>query len=124
MRQILVLNSGSSSIKYELFDMDAGIALQSGLVERIGERESRLKQQLPTSSAKSASRTIELPIPDHRYGIELIGRMLAENNRFAGGEHLVGIGHRAVHGGERFSCPTLIDDRVIESIRELGKSVV
>ena len=119
MRQILVLNSGSSSIKYELFDMDAGAALESGLVERIGEGESCLKQQLPASTAKSKSRTIEALIPDHRHGIELISRVLAENERFEGGEHLVGIGHRAVHGGERFSSPTLIDDRVIESIREL-----
>ena len=119
MKQILVLNSGSSSIKYELFDMDAARALESGLVERIGEDESCLKQTLPTSTPSPQSRSIDVSVPDHRQGIELIRRALSENASCADGEHLVGIGHRAVHGGETFSSPTLIDDRVIQAIREL-----
>lgn len=119
MKQVLVLNSGSSSIKYELFDMQAGRALEAGLVERIGEEESCLKQQLPTPSGPPTKNTIHTPIADHREGVELIARTLAKNDRFAGGQHLVGIGHRAVHGGERFSKPTLIDEHVIKSIRQL-----
>ncbi|QDV44242.1 Acetate kinase [Stieleria neptunia] len=121
MKQILVLNSGSSSIKYELFDMDAGRALESGLVERIGEGESCLKQTLPASTPKSPSqsRSIDVAVPDHRQGMDLIRRALSENASFAGGEHLVGIGHRAVHGGETFSGPTLIDDHVLQAIQAL-----
>ncbi|MDV6034065.1 MAG: acetate kinase [Phycisphaera sp. RhM] len=119
VKQILVLNSGSSSIKYELFDMDAAGALESGLVERIGEDESCLRQSFPASTSTPPSRSIDVSVPDHRQGMELIRRALSENASFAGGRHLVGIGHRAVHGGETYSGPTLIDDRVIRTMKQL-----
>ncbi|WP_182865722.1 acetate/propionate family kinase [Rhodopirellula sp. JC639] len=119
MKQVLVLNCGSSSIKYELFEMDQGRALEAGLVERIGEAKSCLKQTSSGSGTNWPSRTTEVSVPDHRHGIDMIRRVLSENASFDGGRHLVGIGHRAVHGGETFSRPTLIDDQVLAAIRDL-----
>ena len=116
MKQILVLNSGSSSIKFELFDMDRCVALEVGLVERIGEEKSRVKCQ----STRGEARVIEAKIPDHGVGINLMRELLAENESFADGEQLVGVGHRVVHGGELFCGPQLINQSVIESIRKLA----
>lgn len=118
MKQVLVINSGSSSIKYELFDMTDRTALASGLLERIGEPESRLKHEAYSGSTRE-KQVFEEPITDHGQGMKLIGRVLAQDERFRDGSRLVGIGHRAVHGGETFTQPTLIDDSVIESIRQL-----
>lgn len=118
MSQILVLNSGSSSIKYELFDMAGGDVLASGLIERIGEPESCLKEEHPSPPDGQAKKLI--PIPDHGQGIQAINEVLSKNERFDGGDHLVGVGHRVVHGGELFSGPTLIDDAVTDSIRDLS----
>jgi len=118
MEQVLVINSGSSSIKYELFDMTDRSALASGLLERIGEPESRLKHEAYSGSTRE-NQVFEKPIADHGQGMKLIGRVLAQDERFGDGSRLVGIGHRAVHGGETFTQPMLIDDSVVESIRQL-----
>lgn len=115
MKQVLVLNSGSSSIKYQLYDMSAGTVISTGLLERIGEPRSRLEHQ----RAGEATSAIEERIEDHRQGMNLIIRVLARTNGFENGRFLVGIGHRVVHGGEMFRSPTLIDDSVVESIRGL-----
>jgi acetate kinase len=118
MQQILVINSGSSSIKYELFDVGAGVVLESGLLERIGEEESRLTRTTGDTPPESVSRSVA--VADHAQGIELISNAVSQNEAFRGGEFLVGIGHRVVHGGEEFAGPTLIDPSVVESIRELS----
>ncbi|QEF98758.1 Acetate kinase [Stieleria maiorica] len=119
MTQVLVLNCGSSSIKYELFEMDEGRALASGLVERIGEAKSCLKQTSAECTSNPPSHVAEVAVPHHRQGIDMIRRVLSENASFDGGRHLVGIGHRVVHGGETFSRPTLIDDHVLAAIKGL-----
>lgn len=118
MQQILVINSGSSSIKYDLFDVDAGAVLESGLLERIGEEECCLTRTTGDTQQETASRSVA--VADHAQGMELIGKAIAQNEAFRGGECLVGIGHRVVHGGEEFVGPTLIDPSFIESIRELS----
>ncbi len=118
MQQILVINSGSSSIKYELFDVGASVVLESGLLERIGEPECRLTRTVGDTSQEPRSRSVA--VADHAQGIELIGETVAKNEAFQDGEYLVGIGHRVVHGGEEFTQPTLIDPSVMESIRELS----
>jgi acetate kinase len=95
--RVLVLNTGSSSIKYRLFDMDGQASLADGTLERIGEEGSE--------------------VADHRQGLDRIFGTLEASGRLSDG--LAAIGHRVVHGGERFSAPALIDEETVAAIREL-----
>jgi len=90
---VLVLNSGSSSIKYQLLRMDDEVVLEGGTVERIGEAGE---------------------VPDHRAGIDAILASIDLTSPIAA------VGHRVVHGGSRFTGPTLIDDEVDRAIDELS----
>jgi acetate kinase len=101
-RKILVLNSGSSSLKYRLFDLDGERVLASGLVERIGEPSAATGQP---------------PVPDHRAAIAGIVRQLEASGSLSGGADLSGIGHRVVHGGEDFAAAAVVDERVLAAIR-------
>jgi acetate kinase len=116
--KVLVLNAGSSSIKYELFDMTHRRALASGLLERIGERESRLTHQQRAAGGATPEIERKGPVADHREGFGWIGEALRESGTVRESGELYGVGHRIVHGGEVFQEPTLIDDRVMERIRE------
>jgi acetate kinase len=119
MSRVLVVNTGSSSIKYQLFEMAEGAGdghdvLASGLVERIGEAGAKL-----THRAEGAEPlVVEDRIADHSEGFE---RLFAAFDQ-AGGPiaELAGIGHRVVHGGDRLTAPTLIDDQAVEAIAELA----
>ncbi|MBT3192847.1 MAG: acetate kinase, partial [Verrucomicrobia bacterium] len=115
---ILVINSGSSSIKYEYFDLERRQALASGVLERIGEDQACLKHRHQDAQGQAQEASSERPIPDHRAGLEWIGHVLEESGLKAGDNDLDGIGHRVVHGGEVFTEPTLIDDEVIAAIRD------
>ena len=109
MGNVLVLNTGSSSIKYRLFDMTGPTELAAGVVERIGEATSRFTHQ-----AGGADPVVtERPVADHHEGFALVFEALGRP-----GDGLAGIGHRVVHGGERFSAPALVDDQVVAAIRE------
>jgi acetate kinase len=110
--RVLVLNTGSSSIKFQLFDMGGRTVLLSGLLERIGEETSRLTWR--ASDAKP--RTVDARVADHREGLARILEAFESSGGLLDG--LDGIGHRVVHGGERFAQPALIDDEVVEAIRE------
>ncbi len=115
--KVLVINSGSSSIKYQLFDMSAALVLVSGLIERIGEpqavhRHTDHQDGVDETKSKHA-------IPTHRDGLLEIGRVLRESGIIHEFSELSAIGHRVVHGGEYFTQPTLIDDEVVERIREM-----
>ena len=124
--QVLVLNSGSSSIKYRLFDDTGGAGsaddsgdgltlLARGLVERIGESSSMAAQ---TSVAADGTETEDvedgITITDHAEGFRWIVDRL-ESSGLA--DDLGAIGHRVVHGGEEFSAPTVIDEAVISRIQ-------
>ena len=116
---ILVINSGSSSVKYQLFDMHDGRVLTSGLVERIGEAESRLVHRwLQDGDMQELVRSEA--IADHQYAFEAIGAAMRDGGSLADVARLDGIGHRVVHGGEEFTQPTPIDAAVVERIRALG----
>ena len=97
--RILVLNSGSSSLKFQVFDMAGPHLLIGGAAERIGEPDS---------------------ISDHASALDYVDRRLEEAGTLGDGEGLAAIGHRVVHGGEAFREPCVIDDRVIDTIRELS----
>jgi acetate kinase len=107
--KVLVLNSGSSSIKYRVVSTGDGEVSASGIVERIGEEESFLRHR----RAGEAEGVLARPVPGHDEGMDLIMSTLAE----VGDLHA--IGHRVVHGGDRFRDPVLIDDGVVEGIRAL-----
>lgn len=116
---ILVINSGSSSVKYQLFDMPDGQVLTSGLVERIGEAQSRLLHRWRQGNDVQELVRSE-PIADHRQAFEAIGAAMRDSGSLGGVARLQSIGHRVVHGGEDFTQPTRIDAAVVERIRALS----
>jgi acetate kinase len=119
--KILVINSGSSSIKYQLFDGGKMIPMASGLVEKIGEPSSRIKHSA-IAIPQSTTRTLEdLQIPDHRTGLSYMVDLLmdVEIGVITSPDDITAVGHRVVHGGERFSQPTIITGEVLETIETL-----
>lgn len=114
--KVLVVNSGSSSIKYRLFDMDNESLLAKGLVERIGIHDS-LMNHYPTGKEPMRK---EVDIPDHRKGIELVIDALLDK-KFGVIEdisEISAIGHRVVHGGEKYSGSVLFNDDVLKILEE------
>ena len=116
--KILVLNSGSSSIKYQLFNMEDENVLMKGVVERIGIDNSFLEFE----NEAGEEFKIESEIPDHSKGIELVIDSLLddENGVLNSMDEITAVGHRVVHGGEKFANSTLIDDEVIEQMEDVS----
>ncbi|WP_437033089.1 acetate kinase [Streptomyces sp. enrichment culture] len=114
---MLVLNSGSSSVKYQLLDMGDGARLATGLIERIGERTSLVRHVPLAAGGGSRERTGR--IPDHEAALKAMAEELAEDGLGLDSPDLAAIGHRVVHGGLRFTEPTLIDDAVCAEIERL-----
>ncbi|MEI5101484.1 acetate kinase [Streptomyces sp. PmtG] len=115
--RILVLNSGSSSLKYQLLDMADSSRLAVGLVERIGEETSRLKHTPLTGGGAERERTG--PIADHEAALKAVADELAADGLGLDSPELAAIGHRVVHGGLKFTEPTVIDDAVLAEIERL-----
>ncbi|MEV8414146.1 acetate kinase [Streptomyces niveus] len=115
--RVLVLNSGSSSVKYQLLDMRDGARLAAGLVERIGESASRLVHTPSGDEARGRERTE--PIADHDEALKAVADELARDGVGLDSPELAAIGHRVVHGGPEFSAPTVIDDAVLAEIERL-----
>ncbi|MFG2682745.1 acetate kinase [Streptomyces sp. NPDC048392] len=113
--RVLVLNSGSSSVKYQLLDMRGGERLAVGLVERIGEETSRLKH----TTAGGESREWSGAVPDHEAALKAVAAELAGDGLGLDSPELAAIGHRVVHGGKRFTEPTVIDAAVLAEIERL-----
>lgn len=114
--RVLVLNSGSSSVKYQLLDMRDASRLAVGLVERIGEQTSRLKH---TCLASKDTRERSGPIADHDAALKAVAEELAKDGLGLDSPELAAIGHRVVHGGMFFTEPTVIDDTVLTEIERL-----
>lgn len=108
---ILVFNCGSSSIKFSLIDLDHKSAILSGNVEKITEQDCTL-------SVKWQNNKTEKALPEYGYR-EAIGVIIALLSEYKHLEHIVGIGHRVVHGGQLFSQPVKISDKVIQGIKEV-----
>ena len=115
MSVVLVINSGSSSFKYQLVDVETETALASGLVERIGEPVGSA-----THKTADAAHTRELPIPDHTAGFAVMLEAFEEYGPSLVEAPPAAVGHRVVQGGARFFRPTLIDDLVEINIDELS----
>lgn len=114
--KILVINAGSSSLKYQLIDMDSRAVLAKGLCERIGIDGSRLNHT-PAGREKVV---IESPMPSHADAIKLvIDALVDEKHGVINSMSEIGaVGHRVVHGGEKFSGSVVIDEAVKEGMRE------
>lgn len=114
--KILVLNCGSSSIKYQLFDMTTGVVLTKGIVEKIGLKGSFLKNERFDGDKVK----LEGEILDHQTGIEyLLGLMISDKRGVIKNLHEIeAVGHRLVHGGERFQESCYLDDNTIKAVED------
>lgn len=114
--KILVINCGSSSLKFQLIDSDTEECLAKGLCERIGIEGSMISYT-PEGGEKEKAVT---PMPDHTEAIRLVLEALTnpKTGVVKGLEEIGAVGHRVVHGGERFAESVLIDDEVVRAIEE------
>lgn len=113
--KILVLNSGSSSLKYQLIDMDTEKVLAKGNFERIGQYNSFL-----THKVGDDKRSFEKPVSNHEKAITFVLRTL-QNSVYGvikSPDEIDAIGHRIVHGGEKFTKPVIVTEEVIKGIEE------
>jgi acetate kinase len=117
--RVIVVNCGSSSIKYETFDVNGLIPVTAGLLENIGGPDSRLKHRYRTADGAWHEVVEKRPVTDHREGfsciLEVSGRARADSAHL----NIFGVGHRVVHGGEKFREPVIIDESTLETIRSL-----
>ena len=117
---IFVINSGSSSIKYQLFKMPNEIPVCSGLIERIGLENSLIRHKTySVNEEKIIERTIELA--DHEAGLQEVLNLLTDTEVgvIKDPDEIYAVGHRVVHGGEAFAATTFISKEVKEKIKQL-----
>lgn len=127
MSVVLVINSGSSSLKYSLIDMKREVPLGEGLIERIGEGVSSISHTVrrvadgePAPTMLDATHKSERAIADHDEAFAVMLEQFAEHGPELSEHPPVAVGHRVVHGGARFFAPTLVTDAVEQSIDELS----
>jgi acetate kinase len=113
-RSVLVVNCGSSSIKYQLIDADSGHASAKGLVERIGSDDAVLSHTGPGGEVVT-----EQALVDHEAGLRAVLQAFDAVGPRLADAGLAAVGHRVVHGGDRFADPALVDDNVLQAIRDL-----
>lgn len=116
--KILVINAGSSSLKYQLIDMDGEVLLAKGLCERIGiDGKFTYKPQLPGKETLDA---VDVPMPTHNEAIQAVLDALVDprNGVVGSMREIDAVGHRVVHGGEKFAKSVVIDDEVMAAIEE------
>lgn len=116
--KILVINCGSSSLKYQLIDSDSEAVLAKGLAERIGIDGSSLTHQVPGRDKVEKKESM----PDHNVAVRLVIEALTDHEHgvIDSLSEIGAVGHRVVHGGEKFTSAVLIDDKVIEDIDALS----
>jgi acetate kinase len=114
--KVLVINCGSSSLKYQLIDSESEKALAVGICERIGQEVGCLKHT-PDGGEKVV---IETPMPNHDVAVQLVLDALvdAKHGVIKSLDEISAVGHRVVHGGEKFAASTIITDEVVQAIEE------
>ncbi|GAY14795.1 acetate kinase [Mycobacterium sp. shizuoka-1] len=112
---VLVLNSGSSSLKYQLLQPETSLSLAHGIVERIGEETSSATLVLPTGEVRRDGR-----IADHEAALRTAFDLFGEAGQDLDSLGLVAVGHRVVHGGQDLYRPTIVDDALIAKLAELA----
>ena len=116
---ILVINTGSSSIKYQLFNMDSETVLVTGLAEKLGE-ESSILTHTPAEGGKGKFKVEKDRIADHAQGLSRIVELLIDREYgvIQDKSEIAAVGHRVVHGGEDFQSSTIIDEAVIRAVKD------
>ena len=114
--KIVIINSGSSSIKYQLIDMPNQEVICSGMIDRIGLETSNLTYVTNTTKLEES-----LPIANHKLGLEKIANLLMDEKVgvIKSTDEIEAVGHRVVHGGASFSATVIIDQNVKEKIKQL-----
>lgn len=116
MSKIMAINAGSSSLKFQLFEMPSENVITKGLVERIGLKNSTFTLSV---EAENVSETVH--IPNHDVAVRLLLKKLIDHRIIDSFEEIDGVGHRVVHGGEIFSDSVLITEDVIKEIEKLSE---
>lgn len=116
MSKVMAINAGSSSLKFQLFEMPSEKVITKGLVERIG-----LKNSAFTLSVEGEKVSETVDIPNHEVAVGLLLKKLIDHRIIDSFEEIDGVGHRVVHGGEVFSDSVLITEDVIEEIEKLSE---
>lgn len=116
--KILVLNSGSSSLKYQLIESDTEEVLAKGIAERIGLADSVLKYE----SAENGKDELHTNLPSHDAAMDIVFKVLTdpEKGAISNVNEISAVGHRVVHGGEQFSQPTIVTERTLEEIDKVS----
>ena len=117
--KILVLNAGSSSIKFQLFNMDHSSVMANGLVEQIGESESNARIKYNDINGAEQKKEVKGCVSNHEAALKLMSNLLIESGVIKDLNELDGIGHRVVQGGASFSKPVLVDEWVVSEIDRL-----
>ncbi|MGG3448410.1 acetate kinase [Domibacillus aminovorans] len=117
MSKVIAINAGSSSLKFQLFDMPKEEVLTKGLVERIGLSDSVFSMLTPAGSTDKEVTNI----PDHAVAVQMLLSKLVSKGIVASLDEIDGIGHRVVHGGEAFNDSVLIDEAILAQIEELSE---
>lgn len=115
MAKIIAINAGSSSLKFQLFDMPSEEVITKGLVERIGLNDSIFSITVNGEKQKET-----LDIPDHTVAVEMLLNKLTDLGIIKSLNEIEGVGHRVVHGGEEFADSVLITDEVLQKIEALS----
>jgi acetate kinase len=116
--KILIINSGSSSIKYQLMVMPANEVICTGMIDRIGLATSNITFRTSSDSIEEI-----IPIPSHKVGLQKVAEMLLDPEKgvIKSTSEIAAVGHRVVHGGSYFSDTTIITDEVKHKIKELSE---
>jgi acetate kinase len=117
--KVAVINSGSSSVKYEVFDAEDLSMLATGLIEKIGSADGRLRQKRLKADGTFDEQLHRKALADHLDAFKLMASVNRDDRIIKDDAELLGIGHRVVHGGETFREPALIDTEVIAAVRGL-----
>lgn len=112
--KVLVVNAGSSSLKYQLFNTETNVVMSKGICERIG-LDGRIEHKLPNGEKIKK----DLPMPDHATAISIVIDFLTDANTgcIKSMKEIEAVGHRIVHGGEYFKQSTLLTDEVLEKLK-------
>lgn len=116
MSKVISVNSGSSSLKFQLFDMPSEVVLTSGLAERIGQDMGAF-----TIKVNGEKITKEVPLPDHKTAVELLLKSLLEYEIVEHLDEIQGAGHRIVQGGPYFDQSVVVDEDVVNKVSELAE---
>ncbi|WP_449621484.1 acetate kinase [Robertmurraya sp. Marseille-Q9965] len=116
MAKVIAINAGSSSLKFQLFEMPSEDVITKGLIERIG-----LKDSIFTISVNGEKKTETTDIPNHSVAVKMLLDKLTTEGIIKSLDEIEGIGHRVVHGGEEFADSVLITDEVLKKIEELSE---